>query len=244
MQTSNLAHFFDAPKSSASKRQFTQLKQWTTKVPGLSWLYGLSLAIATAGLGITANPGGAQVVYFERPVSVSVESGVVSTNSGIGLNVRSGPGLRFPVIGGADDGNFLRLVGAPVSADGYTWQRVSTGGWVASEYVNGNGVVNVSFNNGCLRQISACGGDSEPIARPQPPILRPISVAGGGYTVAVPGSDARTVMQVRQFVPGAFVDSAREGRFVNAGGFSDYEAAKSMSYLLRSNGMDARVIYK
>jgi len=244
MKTSSLVHFSHAPHSCSSTLKFPKFNVWMTKVPGTRWLSCLSLVMATMGVGIAAEQVSAQVTYYERPVSVSVENGFVSTNSGIGLNVRSGPGLRFPVIGGAEDGNVLRLVGQTVSSDGYTWQRVSTGGWVANEYVSGNGVVNVSFNNGCLRTVSACGGDSIPVVQPQQPILRPISVPGGGYTVAVPGSDARTVAQVRQFVPGAYVDSAREGRFVNAGGFSDYEAAKSMSYLLRSNGLDARVIYK
>ncbi|NJL42153.1 MAG: hypothetical protein HC899_40110, partial [Leptolyngbyaceae cyanobacterium SM1_4_3] len=40
--------------------------------------------------------------------------GLVDTQSGLGLNIRSGPGLNYPVIGGADDGVALEVVGAPV----------------------------------------------------------------------------------------------------------------------------------
>ncbi|MBF2026723.1 MAG: SH3 domain-containing protein [Oscillatoriales cyanobacterium C42_A2020_001] len=218
--------------------------KWWFQVPRFSGLYFLSVVMAAIGLGIAAERSSAQVIYFERPISATVESGVVATNSGIGLNVRSGPGLSFPVIGGADDGNFLRLIGSPVFADGYRWQRVSTGGWAASDFVTNSGVVNVSFDNDCLRTISACGGDSEPINRPiyRDVVLRPISTSGP-YVVAVPGG-AGTLPQVRRIVPNAYLDRAREGSFVNAGNFATHDGAQSLTSLLRANGLDARVIYK
>lgn len=201
--------------------------------------------MAAIGLGIAAERSSAQVTYYERPISATIESGVVSTNSGIGLNVRSGPGLGFPVIGGAEDGNSLRLIGQPVFADGYRWQRVSTGGWAASDFVSNNGFVNVSVN-GCLRTISACGGDSEPINNDRPiyrdVVLRPISTSGP-YVVAVPGG-AGTLPQVRRIVRNAYLDRAREGSFVNAGNFATHDGAQSLTSLLRANGLDARVIYR
>jgi hypothetical protein len=248
MQTSNLAHFFDAPKSDASNDPSAQPKRWMTKVPGMRWLYGLSLAIATLGVGIAAEQSTAQVVYFERPISASVDTGVVSTNSGIGLNVRTGPGLRFPVVGGASDGNFMPLVGETVFSDGYAWRRVATGGWAASNFVTNDGTVNVSWSssNGCWQQVSACGGDSQPIYQPissGPAIIqRPVSVAPGPFVAAVPGG-ASTLNQVRRYVPGAQLGRAREGAFVNAGGFATHDGAQAMSSFLRANGFDARVIY-
>ncbi len=241
MQTSNLAHFSDAPVNAAAQPRFT--RPLTALLPGLRWLSGVSLAIATIGLGVTADRGAAQVVYFERPVSVSVNTGVVSTNSGIGLNVRSGPGLRFPVIGGADDGNFMPLVGETVFSDGYAWRRVATGGWAASDFVSANGTVNVSWSNGNCWQ--ACGGDSQPIDRPisvTPPMVRPPISAPGPYVAAVPGGQA-TLNQVRRYVPSAQLDRAREGSFVNAGNFATHDGAQALASYLRTTGFDARVIY-
>jgi hypothetical protein len=156
--------------------------------------------------------------------------------------------LSFPIIGGADNGNFVPLAGPVRYADGYTWQQVNNnvGGWVAVNFIN-DGLVNVSWDNGCFQPVAYCNGNNSSVQpiQPVPPIYRPISTPQrGGYTVAVPGSDPSTIFQVQRLVPGAFVDVAREGRFVNAGGFSDYDSARSMSYFLRSQGLNARVIYK
>ncbi len=245
MTISDLVQFSSAHLSPISSPLQTCTKPWRSKVSGKGCLYVLSLVMAAISLGIFAERSSAQVVYFERPIGTTIESGVVSTNSGIGLNVRSGPGLSFPIIGGADDGNFLRLVGSPVFADGYRWQRVSTGGWVASDFVSNTGMVNISIGNNCLRTISACGGDSETVVS-RPISVRPIvisaPVAPGPYIAAVPGG-AATLNQVRRIVPSAQLDRAREGSFVNAGGFATHDGAQSMTALLRANGFDARVIY-
>jgi uncharacterized protein YraI len=65
--------------------------------------------------------------------------GNVSTNSGIGLNIRSGPGLDNSIVGGATEGAFVPTAESTVYADGYYWTRVSTGGWAASDYLDGFG---------------------------------------------------------------------------------------------------------
>lgn len=242
MTTPNLVQISLAPQPVSSSSPLAAIALPTLRVPKLYWLSVLSLVMATLGLGVAADRSTAQVTYYERAISVSAQPGVVSTNSGIGLNIRSGPGLSFPVIGGAEDGNSLQLIGAPVVADGYRWQRVATGGWAASDFVNG-GFVNVSVSNDCLRQISACGGDSTPVQPIQPPIYRPISVSAGPYVAAVPGG-VPTLYQVQRVVGGARLDRAREGSFVNAGGFATHDGAQAMTSFLRANGFDARVIYK
>lgn len=73
----------------------------------------------------------------ERLVSLSGDSGVgvVITNSGIGLNVRSGPGLDYSRIGGAEEGSEVSTFGDVVYADGYRWDRAEGGGWVATNYL-------------------------------------------------------------------------------------------------------------
>lgn len=251
MKVPSLVHISAAPKTASATFGLPQLKTWMAQAtsPVLS---AFAVSLAAIGLGVMAEKSSAQVVYFERPISATVGSGVVSTNSGIGLNVRSGPGLSFPIIGGASDGASLVLVGSPVFADGYRWQRVASGGWVASNFVNG-GFVNISTGNGCLREISACGGDSEviisrPIVITRPPqVTPPIGIippsVGGPYVAAVPGGQA-TLFQVRQVIPNAQLDRAREGSFVNAGSFPTHDGAQSVTSFLRASGFDARVIHR
>ena len=61
---------------------------------------------------------------------------IVDTNSGIGLNIRSGPGLDYRRLGGAPDGANLEQVSEEVVyRDGYAWTPVSGGGWAASDYL-------------------------------------------------------------------------------------------------------------
>lgn len=250
MKTSSLVHFSSALKASSNSSQLAHIKSWIVKAPGIGCLYFLSFALAAIGIGSTASRSVAQVTYYDRPISYNPNTGYVSTSSGIGLNVRSGPGLSYPIIGGAEDGNFVDLTGGTVSSDGYTWRRVSTGGWVATEYVNG-GLVNISSGNGCMQEVSyGCGGDSVPVTRPvvyRPVVYRPVAVttpmSAGPYVAAVPGG-ASTLAQVRRIVPTAQLDRAREGSFVNAGGFATHDGAQSLTSLLRANGFDARVIYK
>ncbi|HAG85695.1 MAG TPA: hypothetical protein DCL61_32300 [Cyanobacteria bacterium UBA12227] len=64
-----------------------------------------------------------------------------------------------------------------------------------------------------------------------------------GYVVVVPVRSGNTLTQVQQYVPTAISDDSRRGRFVNAGAFPNRASAESVSYLLRSHGLDARVAY-
>lgn len=74
---------------------------------------------------------------YEQPVSYPGGSGgYVDTYSGIGLNVRRGPGLEYGVVGGYDDGSYVSTdAGEVVEADGYRWVRTAAGNWVASNYL-------------------------------------------------------------------------------------------------------------
>ncbi|MEX0271246.1 SH3 domain-containing protein [Leptolyngbyaceae cyanobacterium UHCC 1019] len=230
-------------KDPASNLRFAAIMQLFGQSSSTSWLYLLGLAIAAIGVGVSANQAIAQV-YFQRPISVTRTGGTVSTRSGVGLNVRSGPGLNFDIIGWANDGVTLDVTGIPTIADGYRWQRITPRGWVATDYLAG-GSVNVSFNGNCYQQVSfpidnCAGGTADPVQ----PILRPISTSqGGAYIVAVPGTNPVDLVQVRRLVPGAYFDRAREGSFINAGGYSSFEAANSVSYFLRNSNLNARVIY-
>jgi uncharacterized protein YraI len=95
--------------------------------------------------------------------------GFVETCSGCGLNIRSGPGLGYYIIGGAPDGAFLyQDYETVVYNHGYAWTPLYTGGWVASDYTTegyypvsygggydngyyGGGYYPTSYNGGCYR---------------------------------------------------------------------------------------------
>jgi uncharacterized protein YraI len=229
-------------KEHTSNIHFSPLAQRLRKISTSTWLHCLGLAIASIGIGVSANQAIAQV-YYQRSVSVTGTGGTVSTRSGIGLNIRSGPGLNYNIIDGAEDGVTLDVRGVPVIADGYRWQRVIPSGWVATDYLAGRSV-NVSFNGNCYQQVSfpidnCAGGSADPVA----PIIKPISFGSGPYVVAIPGTNPVDLAQVQRVVRGAYIDRAREGRFINAGGYSSFEAANSLTYLLRNSNLDARVIY-
>ncbi|WP_421656840.1 peptidoglycan-binding protein [Leptothermofonsia sp. ETS-13] len=86
--------------------------------------------------------------------------GYVSTCSGCGLNIRSGPGLGYYIIGGAPDGAYLyQDYETVVYNDGYTWTPLYDGGWVASDYTY-EGYYPVSYNGGYYDcgYYGNCGG--------------------------------------------------------------------------------------
>ncbi len=64
------------------------------------------------------------------------------------------------------------------------------------------------------------------------------------YVVVVPIQDNDTLSRVRRLIPGAIAADSRRGDFVNAGQFPDRHAAESLSALLQSQGLDARVAYR
>ncbi|MDJ0703099.1 MAG: hypothetical protein QNJ46_07465 [Leptolyngbyaceae cyanobacterium MO_188.B28] len=64
------------------------------------------------------------------------------------------------------------------------------------------------------------------------------------YVVAVPRGNEGTLAEVRKYYPEAYLDSSRQGRFVNAGSFTDRNFAEARASVLRANGLDARVVYR
>lgn len=76
---------------------------------------------------------------YEEPVSYSDrgdQGGFVDTYSGVGLNIRSAPGLENAVVGGAYEDGYVDTGEGVVYEDGYAWVPVSSGGWVASDYLD------------------------------------------------------------------------------------------------------------
>ena len=63
------------------------------------------------------------------------------------------------------------------------------------------------------------------------------------YVTAVPLRTITTLEQVRQFIPNAFVARSGRGNYIYAGGYPNRDAAESLKHFLRSQGLDARVLY-
>ena len=63
------------------------------------------------------------------------------------------------------------------------------------------------------------------------------------YVVVVPTGSQTTLSAVRQCVPDAFVSRSKLGTYVQAGAFPNRAGAESLSWFLKSRGLDARVVY-
>ncbi|HYX13242.1 MAG TPA: peptidoglycan-binding protein [Nostoc sp.] len=68
-------------------------------------------------------------------------------------------------------------------------------------------------------------------------------VANNPYRVIVPISNNDTLSKVQQYIPDAVTEQSHLGDYVNAGAFSDRAQAETLSKMLRSYGLDARVKY-
>jgi peptidoglycan hydrolase-like protein with peptidoglycan-binding domain len=66
-------------------------------------------------------------------------------------------------------------------------------------------------------------------------------VANNPYRVIVPISNNDTLSKVQQYIPNAVTEQSNLGDYVNAGAFSDRTQAETLTKLLRSYGIDARV---
>lgn len=79
------------------------------------------------------------------------------------------------------------------------------------------------------------------MAQTNPPIVRPAPI--GSYIVAVPGGND-ALLSVRRFYADAYLDSARQGSFVNVGSFFGRDSANTRASALRAEGLDARVLFR
>jgi hypothetical protein len=65
------------------------------------------------------------------------------------------------------------------------------------------------------------------------------------YVTAIPMSAGGegALAQVRRLIPNAFVAKSYRGDYIYAGGYTNRDAAESLRHFLRSQGLDARVLY-
>ncbi|MBE9102862.1 peptidoglycan-binding protein [filamentous cyanobacterium LEGE 07170] len=150
---------------------------------------------------------------------------IISTFSGIGVNIRDEP--NGVAVAGVDDGTRVQLTGDTASAGGRQWSELVGGGWVATEFLAFDGTTG--------------GGDFPGRGTA---ILPTASSTQGPYIVAVPGGSRRDLERARQVSRIARLDTSSQGTFINAGGYSSRDDAEALASLLRFNGLDARVTYR
>ncbi|MEE3716526.1 hypothetical protein V2H45_07195 [Tumidithrix elongata RA019] len=65
------------------------------------------------------------------------------------------------------------------------------------------------------------------------------------YVAAIPLSSGGTneLLRVRQIIPTAFIAKSNRGSYIYAGGYPNRDSAESLTFFLRSRGIDARVLY-
>jgi len=65
------------------------------------------------------------------------------------------------------------------------------------------------------------------------------------YVTAVPMSAGGlgALAQVQRLIPNAFIAKSFRGDYIYAGGYTNRDAAESLKHFLRSQGLDARVLY-
>lgn len=96
--------------------------------------------------------------------------------------------------------------------------------------------------------INSQSPTSPPVNPPNtfpPNSLNTDNLAQYRYVTAVPMSAGglASLAQVQRFIPKAFVSKSSRGDYIYAGGFTNRDAAESLRYFLRSQGLDARVLY-
>ncbi|NER81801.1 MAG: hypothetical protein F6K42_20010 [Leptolyngbya sp. SIO1D8] len=68
-------------------------------------------------------------------------------------------------------------------------------------------------------------------------------VAESAYVAAVSG-DVNTLAELQTLYPRAFMDEARQGRFINVGDFPNRDSAMARVFELRGQGFDARLMFR
>lgn len=63
------------------------------------------------------------------------------------------------------------------------------------------------------------------------------------YVVVIPGNSEQLLNKVRRYVSEAFIAQNRLGAYVYAGGYNNHFQAECWTNLLKSQGLDARVVY-
>ncbi len=71
-----------------------------------------------------------------------------------------------------------------------------------------------------------------------------LATSNSPYSVIVMAESTETLRQVRQYVPHAYLDNSSSNSNIQAGAFANEYGAERQSEMLRSQGLNARVVYR
>jgi peptidoglycan hydrolase-like protein with peptidoglycan-binding domain len=71
-----------------------------------------------------------------------------------------------------------------------------------------------------------------------------ISQSGGPYVVVIPERNANTFLQVQRYMPNAYKAKNQQGPYIIANRYYQRDGADSLAKYLRSQGLEARVVYQ
>ncbi|MBD1897007.1 peptidoglycan-binding protein [Coleofasciculus sp. FACHB-129] len=71
-----------------------------------------------------------------------------------------------------------------------------------------------------------------------------LATSNSPYSVIVMAETTETLRQVRQYVPNAYLDTSSSDSNIQAGAFANASGAERQSEMLRSQGLNARVVYR
>ncbi|MEH1838648.1 MAG: peptidoglycan-binding protein [Nostoc sp.] len=128
------------------------------------------------------------------------------------------------------------------NVDWQTWEALGLNNSNVGNYTENTGYVFSSNNDYVAPQTNRYA------LPPTKGYVVPVSngntlVANNPYRVIVPISNNNTLIKVQQYIPNAVTEQSHLGDYVNAGAFSDRAQAETLSKMLRSYGLDARVKY-
>jgi peptidoglycan hydrolase-like protein with peptidoglycan-binding domain len=128
------------------------------------------------------------------------------------------------------------------NVDWQTWQALGLNSSTGGNYTETNGYVFTNTNDYVAPQTNRYA------LPPTNGYVVPVTngntlVANNPYRVIVPISNNDTLIKVQQYIPSAVTEQSHLGDYVNAGAFSDRAQAETLSKMLRSYGLDARVKY-
>ncbi|MEB3338436.1 MAG: hypothetical protein VKJ46_13295 [Leptolyngbyaceae bacterium] len=115
--------------------------------------------------------------------------------------------------------------------------KLGVGGWICWNFLALPGQAQPAPNPPCspLTKEFNTTRQGNAILLGRPPNYR--------FVVIIPTRNPEKVNVVRQCVSDAFFTESSLGSYIQAGAFPDRASAESLSWFLRSRGLDARVVY-
>ncbi|BBC23700.1 hypothetical protein [Pseudanabaena sp. ABRG5-3] len=196
-----------------------KMPDWTKKAIGLVIA---SLGLWNVAIASTNAQAGNVLVYVagNNPVTLNIARQVV-TNPVVAL-----VNGQTSIVAGAFDPSTADFVTRELQRRGVAAQQTSSANYQASQ--NPNTSPYVTLPSYLPTNLSNTN-----------------NLAQYRYVTAVPmgAGGAGVLAQVQSLIPNAFIAKSGRGDYIYAGGYTNRDAAEALKHFLRSQGIDARVLY-